>query len=174
MLLVKASKLFLVPVIALVLLLLAGMPATAQAGCNHSGKSVKNMSKKNARSAIACLFNKGRSAPNVKRNGDLEKAAQGHSAVMANKRCVSHQCPGEAALKERVARTGYLKGASGYELGEVVLYGSSGASPRQIVDMWMNSSSHRSTIRHSSFDHVGVGLAMDGGMVFATADFGHR
>jgi len=171
---VKSFKQFVIPVSALVIFFVFGMPATAQAGCNHSGQSVKNISKKNARSAITCLFNKGRSAPNVKRNGDLERAAQGHSAVMARKRCVSHQCPGEADLKQRVARTGYLNGASGYELGEVIIYGPSGASPRQMVDKWMNSSSHRSTITKSSFKHVGVGLSMDGGMVFATADFGHR
>ena len=171
---VKPFKHCLIPLSALLVFLLFGAPATAQAGCNHSGDSVKRISKKNARQAITCLFNKGRSAPNVKRNGDLEQAAQGHSSVMARKRCVSHQCPGEADLKQRVARTGYLNGASGYELGEVIIYGTSGASPRQMVDKWMNSSSHRSTITKSSFDHVGVGLSMEGGMVYATADFGHR
>ena len=161
-------------VFGIVLGLFASTPASAQAGCSHSGDSLKRISKKNARSAIGCLLNKGRSAPNVRRHGDLERAAQNHSAVMASKHCLSHQCPGEPNLKERVARTGYLRGASNYELGEIILYGRSRSSPRKIVDKWLNSPPHRSVITKSSFDHVGVGLAHDSGLVFVTADFGHR
>ena len=152
----------------------AASPPTAEAGCNKSGKAIKNISKKTARDAIVCLFNKGRSAKNVKRSGNLKQAAQWHSSVMANQRCFAHQCPGEPSLKERVARSGYLRGASGYELGEVIIYQRDDASPRRLVRKWLGSSSHAAIIRKSSFDHVGVGISFSSGLVWSAADFGHR
>ena len=171
-----ATKLILTPVVALLtfLVIAAAGPASAQAGCNKSGKSVERISKKTARNAIVCLFNKGRSAKNVKSVGNLKQAAQWHASVMAQQRCLSHQCPGEPNLQQRVARSGYLRGASGYELGEIVLAQPDNVSPRQIVKMWMGSSGHRAVIRKSSFDHVGVGLSIRNGDVWAAADFGHK
>jgi uncharacterized protein YkwD len=157
-----------------VLALAAGVPASAQAGCNKSGEPVRSITKKNARAAIGCLFNKERSAANVKRHGDVETAAQRHSGVMASRYCYSHQCSGEPDLKERIARTGYLRGATRYRLGEVIHRLDARASARQIVNSWMNSPPHRDNIMESSFDHVGVGLAFRGGYVFATGDFAHR
>ena len=156
------------------LALAAAVPETAQAGCHKSGKSVSNMSKKTARDAIVCLFNKGRSAQNLKRNGRLKDAAQAHASVMASQRCFSHQCPGEPSLKDRVARTGYLSGATGYELGEVIINQRDKASPRRIARKWLDSPDHSAIIRKSTFDHVGVGLSVRNGFVWAAADFGHR
>ena len=170
----KAFSLALISATVLLVLFALGMPAAAQAGCKHSNDPVRSISKKNARGAIGCLFNKGRSAANVKRNGDLEQAAQNHSSVMASKKCFSHQCPGEPGLKDRVARTGYLRGSSNYELGEVIIHGGAKATSRQIVGKWLDSAPHRSTITKSSFDHVGVGLSIRNGTVYATADFGRR
>ncbi len=163
-----------IPVLALLVLLAFGMPATAQAGCKHSSDPVRSISKKNARAAIGCLFNKGRSADNVKKNGDLQQAAQNHSSVMASRRCMSHQCPGEANLLVRVSRTGYLRGSNSYELGEVVLASSAKDNAREIVNKWFNSPPHKTTITRSSFDHVGVGLSIRDGVVWATGDFGRH
>lgn len=152
----------------------AAAPPPAEAGCKKSGKSVRNISKKTARNAMVCLFNKGRSARNVKRNGDLKQAAQNHAGVMASHECFSHQCGGEPSLKERVARTGYLSGTSSYGLGEVIIVQRAKASPRRLVRKWLDSSSHASVIRNSTFDHVGVGLSIRDGFVWSAADFGHR
>ena len=154
--------------------LAATAPAPAQANCSHSAESVNRISKKNARSAIQCLFNKMRSAKNVKRNGNLEQAAQNHSSTMASSGCFSHQCLGEPNLRDRVARTGYLRGASGWELGEVILVAHDQTSSRNIANAFGSSSSHRATITKSSFDHVGIGISFRGGRVYVTGDFGHR
>jgi uncharacterized protein YkwD len=174
----KHSKLFNAKLItafaALLVALAAWTPASAQAGCKHSGQSIKKISKKNARSAIGCLFNKKRSARNVKRDGSLEKAAQGHSSVMAAKNCYSHQCPGEPNLRDRIARTGYMRGSSNYGLGEVIMIANARASARQIVGAWMNSSGHASNIKNSGWEHTGIGLSIKRGAVYATADFGRR
>lgn len=170
----RTSTSFAIPVIALFVILAAGMPATAQAGCTYSDKPVRSISKKQARSAIGCLFNKERSAGNVKRHGNLEEAAQNHSAVMAKKKCLSHQCSGEPDLRERVARTGYLRGSNGYELGEIILADKAKRTSRDIVKGWLNSPPHRANLNKSSYNHVGVGVSIRDGLVYATADFGHR
>jgi len=154
--------------------LAAGVPASAQAGCAHSGEPVRSISKDNARAAIGCLFNKERSADNVTGNNDLHDAAQGHSAVMASQNCYSHQCSGEGDLRERIARTGYLRGTSSYELGEVILIGGAKASSRQIVNAWMDSPAHSANIRKSSYDHVGVGLSIRAGRVYVSGDLARR
>jgi uncharacterized protein YkwD len=169
-------KLILLPLAALLTFaaLAAGAPDSAQAGCHKSGKAVKNISKQTARNAMVCLFNKGRSARNLRRVAGLKSSAQYHSGVMASRECFAHQCPGEPSLKERVARTGYLRGAEGYGLGEIIICQPASASPRRLVRLWMNSSGHRSVIQKSSFNHVGVGLSIRNGFVWSTADFGHR
>ncbi len=163
----------LAPVVVFLALAL-GAPAPAQAGCPHSGESVRSISKGNARAAIGCLFNKERSAENVEDNGDLHDAAQNHAATMAAQNCYSHQCSGEGDLRERVARTGYLRGASDYELGEVILIAKAKASSRQIVNAWMNSPGHNANITKSSYDHVGVGLSIRNGRAYVSGDFGSR
>jgi uncharacterized protein YkwD len=170
----KTAFAILISAIALLISLGFGMPAAAQAGCHHSGDQIRSITKKNARNAIGCLFNKERSAKNVKRHGALKKAAQGHSAVMASQRCVSHQCSGEANLPVRVSRTGYLRGASSYKLGEIVLADSAKSSSREIVRRWVNSSGHRAVLMDSAYDHVGIGLSIRDGSVYATGDFGSK
>jgi uncharacterized protein YkwD len=151
----------------------SAQPTQAKAGCKFSTESVRSISKKKARTAIKCLINKERS-PNTKLRNDLNRAAQSHSATMAARHCLSHQCPGEAALPTRVARTGYLRGSRSYELGEIVLNAQDHANSRQIVRKWLGSPSHTATMKKSSFDHVGVGIARNGGLVYATADFGRH
>lgn len=172
MALMKTLKNVMIPIVTLLALLAADAPATAQAGCSNAGKSVQKIRKMHARSAINCLFNKARSANDVRRHGDLETAAQGHSKVMAKKRCYSHQCSGEPPLDERVARTGYLRGASNWELGEVIFATRPRTTPRKIVRKWLNSSGHRSVILDGRYNHVGIGLEKNNGVLYATADFG--
>jgi len=172
----NAYKLALCPLATLVAVLAfaAGVPASAQAGCPHSGESVRSITKQKARDAIGCLFNKERSARNLKRSGHLERATQGHAATMASQNCVSHQCSGEPNLQQRVSRTGYLRGSSDWGLGEVVIAGGAKGSPRQIVRAWIKSPGHRDNILSRSHEDVGVGLSIRRGFVYAAADFGHR
>jgi uncharacterized protein YkwD len=168
----KSFRTLLIPATAVLLFLLLGVPAAAQANCDHSGDPIRSITKKNARAAIGCLFNKERSAKNVKRVGNLTEAAQGHSKVMARQGCLSHQCSGEPNLPERVSRTGYLRGSSNYKLGEIIIAGPAKSTSRQVVSRWVNSSGHRAVLMDSAFDHVGVGLAMRNGSVYVTGDFG--
>jgi len=164
----------LISALVLLLALAASVPPSAQAGCKNSGEQIRKVSKKNARAAIGCLFNKERSGQNVKRDGDLERAAQGHSSVMAAQDCYSHQCSGEPDLRTRVGRTGYMRGSSSYGLGEVILILSAKASPRQVVNAWMGSSEHASNITNKTWEHAGIGVSIRRGAVYTAGDLGRR
>lgn len=142
-------------------------PGAAQAGCKGSNDPTADISKNRARSAVACLINRERSARNVKTHRKLKRAAQEHTSTMRRKDCFSHQCPGEAPLKVRIARTGYSN--SPYA-GEVLISYPSLATPRQIVAAWMRSEDHRRELLRARYKHIGVGLSVRGDHVYYTVD----
>lgn len=65
--------------------------------------------------------------------------------------------------------------ASWRSLGENLAQGGPGANAWDLEDMWMGSSPHRANILNGGFNHVGVGVAVDGaGRVWMVALFGAR
>ena len=148
------------------LLIGAGAERAAAAGpCNKWGDKESNeITNGHARKAILCLVNRERSArglPKFDRDRRLQRAAQNHNDAMQNKRCFSHQCPGEAALLTRLQRVGWITGAlSAWAAGENIAWGSGNAgTPKNIVRMWMNSSGHRANILSSRYDEIGIGYS---------------
>lgn len=150
----------------------AASPATAEAACKGAQAKSSSIPKERARKAVRCLINKKRS--NLHLQGQLTKAAQGHSAYMRRTNCFSHLCPGEAPLKTRITRTGYLSGVSSYGYGEVIAKLPEQGRPVDVVRMWMNSPSHRDILMNRSFAHIGVGLAIKRGYVYYTGVVGRR
>jgi uncharacterized protein YkwD len=60
-------------------------------------------------------------------------------------------------------------------LGENVLVAAPGTNAFGAEDMWMGSGPHRANILNGTFDHVGVGVKVDGsGRVWMVALFGAR
>lgn len=55
-------------------------------------------------------------------------------------------------------------------MGENVLTGGCGTSAGQMHQAWMNSPAHRANIL-GNFNAVGIGIACNGGSVYATQDF---
>ena len=61
---------------------------------------------------------------------------------------------------------------AGYSgLGENILHGGCGISAAQMDQAWMNSPDHRANIL-GDFSAVGIGVACNGGDLYATEDFG--
>lgn len=92
----------------------------------------------------------------------------------------SHVSPGGSTLTVRVRKTAYLNGTSSWSLGENLAWGSRGrASPRAIVNAWMNSPGHRANILSRQFRDIGIGIAIgtpagfENGATYTT-DFGRR
>jgi len=141
----------------------AAPSASAAGPCNKWGDKESNeITNGHARKAILCLINRERHARGLKdlrRDRKLQRAAQDHNHYMQNHRCFSHQCGGEASLTGRLLRVGYLGGGlSAWTYGENIAWGSGRAgTPRNIVQLWMNSSGHRANILSSRYDEIGVG-----------------
>ena len=131
-------------------------PAVAEARCENANTRVGKLAHREVRNALRCLVNSER-RPNLRPRDQLNEAAQRHTGHMRRKRCVSHQCPGEPSLHERIRRTGYFNGADRYTYGEVVASSRSSATPREVVRRWKASSGHWATLMSGSFEHIGVG-----------------
>ena len=130
--------------------------AAAEAACDDANTRVSKLRHREVRNALRCLVNAER-RPNLRPRDQLNEAAQRHAGHMRRKRCVSHQCPGEPSLYERIRRTGYFDGARSYTFGEAVANNRSSATPREVVSRWKASSGHWATLMGRSFEHIGVG-----------------
>ena len=56
-------------------------------------------------------------------------------------------------------------------MGENILHGGCGISAGQMDQAWMNSPDHRANIL-GNFSAVGIGVACNGGDLYATEEFG--
>ena len=149
---------------SLLLVLPSGAPLGAvharAAGCKHSQRAPRTVSRTNARRAVVCLVNRkrhrhGMGGLDLKRS--LNHAGERHSRYMGSHNCFSHQCPGEQNLTGRVDDTSYLPCNCYWGLGETIAW-SGGATPRSIVRQWMHSPPHRAILLDSSLHDVGIGL----------------
>jgi uncharacterized protein YkwD len=156
-------------------LVAAVAPAQARAcrGADEVGAS-------SAARATLCLLNRERAARGLltlRAERRLRKAALRHSHAMVRARFFEHVSPAGATTLDRVKRAGYEPSPGGV-VGENIAWGlGSGASPRTIVEMWMNSPGHRANILSRRYAEIGVGVApgnpRDGanGLTYTT-DFG--
>lgn len=84
----------------------------------------------------------------------LVTAAQGHSADMAANDYFSHTSLDGRTFADRIRDAGYTEG--GY-MGENIAAGP--RDPAAILDLWLESPSHCSTMMNSSFRKAGAGWA---------------
>jgi uncharacterized protein YkwD len=97
--------------------------------------------------------------PALRRNARLEAAARRHSTDMVKRRYFEHVSPTGATVADRVKSTGYLSGVRSWALGEDIGWGTGPlASPRAIVQSWMNSPPHRAVILNRTYREAGVGV----------------
>jgi uncharacterized protein YkwD len=152
--------------------------------CNGADRGPRKISRPQARRAVVCVINNKRRAHGVRpleATKPLQRAGGRHAKTMVAAKCFAHQCGGEPPLASRVFKTSYLPCSCAWGLGENIAWGKkSRGSPENIVDAWMQSPPHRSTLLNGSFRHVGIGLAWgspwSSGMRASTytADFGYK
>jgi uncharacterized protein YkwD len=137
------------------------------------------------RSSVLCLVNRVRrhyELPPLRFNDDLRRSATDHSDDMVRNGYFSHFGSDGSTPEGRIARSGYLAGASGYFVGEDIAGGEGlpYGSPLAIFRSWMHSPPHRANILDRRFSEDGVGVARGfpygGGRSSATytIDFGRR
>lgn len=138
-------------------------PATASAAsCPGSDSSPRQISSEQASKMVVCLINRERAKHGLHKvhvRGELDGAAEYHSANMQATDCFDHTCPGEPALTGRYEKSDYLPCGCSWGAAENIAWGPRGkGSPRSIVDAWMGSAEHRANILSGSYTDVGVGV----------------
>jgi uncharacterized protein YkwD len=163
-----------------IVLLGAGPITSAGAVCLNEDQSPSELTIQSARGARLCLINEERVARGLHAlavNVHLQRTAQKHSKAMNVRNFFGHR-----NLGKRIERSGYLKGASSWSLGETLDWGRAEAgSPQAAVTAWIASPPHRRLMLSGAFEDVGVGVAMGApirgqgqGAAIYTADFGFR
>jgi uncharacterized protein YkwD len=164
------------PVLA-VTFLFAGSASSALA-CPYAGTTPANLTTAQAEQSVTCLVNKARRGHHARRlswDPGLQAAAQGHSAAMDSGNFFAH-----GDTLGRIKSSGYLGGASAWQVGETIHWGFGGhGTPKATVARWMKSPGHRATMLSRRFRNIGVGVAMGsplggggGNSAIYTADFG--
>lgn len=152
----------------------AGVAACSSTSANPAPSNLAAMS-----AAILCLLNGERQSHGLsalRANGQLAKAAKAWADRMVAKRFFAHEAGASSPLS-RIKRTGYVHGI--WQIGENLAWGNGPlATPRAIVNGWMNSPGHRANILHGAFKDIGIGIrlgapgpGLSGGAVYVT-DFG--
>jgi uncharacterized protein YkwD len=131
-----------------------------------------------------CLLN-GVRADNglspLSRNAQLANAAAGHATDMVAHSYFAHEGLNGSDIRDRIGATGYLRSDVRWVIGENLAWGTGAlATPKSIVNAWMNSEGHRVNILHSEYREIGFGIVAgnpkrpDGfGATYAT-EFGYR
>src|SRR3954454_20740575 len=150
------------------LLLLTTVVASASAAsaatvcASADGPTARTSAVALANSAL-CLVNQERTSRGLaplKTNHRLVTAARAHAGDMVAKRYFSHDTLGGGSFADRIRNTGYVPKHRAPALGEDLAWGSGSlASPRQIVESWMESPGHRANILSRSFREAGLGVA---------------
>jgi uncharacterized protein YkwD len=96
-------------------------------------------------------------------NNQLGGLAQNWSSYMAGSGNFSHQ------NLDAILQDAAFAGFSG--LGENIISGACGTSSAQLHNAWMGSSMHGANIL-GNFNAIGIGIACNGGTVYAAEDFG--
>jgi uncharacterized protein YkwD len=146
--------------------LVAAPSAMAVRACQAASATPSKVTQRTVVRATLCTLNAERDRyglPSLKLNRKLSEAARRHARDMVRRDYFGHDSLGGGTFLERIKRSGYLRGAHSWTVGENLAWGSHERSaPRAITEMWMNSPGHRANILSGSFREIGIGLAIGG------------
>ena len=103
----------------------------------------------------------------------LDGVASGHSRDMAVRGYFDHRDPEGRGVEDRIARScpELAIRSSGENLGRVAALAGPQLLAAKIVKLWMDSPGHRANILDPEWSHLGVGVYLHTGYVFATQVF---
>jgi len=140
-------------------MLVTGSPASASS-CPNTEVEVTGMSQTTMENSITCLINEERAAygvPPVQPNASLRQAALSHSDEMVSQGYFEHTSPAGVTFVDRIAATGYTRGARSWDVGENLVWGTGPLStPQSLVTGWMNSPPHRENLLGTTFREIGI------------------
>jgi uncharacterized protein YkwD len=136
----------------------ASVPAQPQAWTDASF-SAAVMEGVNARRASYGL-------PPLQADGRIAQASSSYALRMISLGSFGHSVDG-STITSRLSAAGFTEPVV---LGEVIAWSGGPPSPTAIVDMWMNSPTHREQILSSNYWRGGAGCAFDGAEVHCVMD----
>lgn len=151
---------------ALAACLVLALPAQAAAApCANGGARAGDASADRLAKASVCVLNKVRARRGLRKlrlNGRLSAAARRHTSDMVRHDFFGHVSRRSGSVVNRLSRTGYMRGARSWTIGENLAWGTGGRStPVQIVRAWLRSPGHRANMLSSRFREIGVGVALE-------------
>lgn len=142
-------------------------PGAAAAGgrCAYADAEPREASRAAFEQATVCLLNHKRQEhglDRLQRDRRLSRAAHAHTFDMIRGRYFAHVSRRGRDVGDRLAHTGYTRGARWWLVGENLAWGGGSLStPRQIMSAWMDSPGHRANILNRDFREIGVAVAFD-------------
>ncbi len=124
----------------------------------------------------ARLFNllnqerKNAGLPGFQWNYHLAESARAHTQLMADRKVLSHQFPGEPALGERLGATGVRFNGAAENVAEGDLAGDVVSSVHAGL---MHSPEHRANILNPKYNTAGLAMVSRNGELYVTEDFAH-
>jgi uncharacterized protein YkwD len=166
-----------VAAIAAVCLLVAS-PASA-ADCAFADAQIDSATTQQLGDATVCLLNEQRAAAGLgplSASAPLGTTAQHYAEYMVSDAHFAHQDESGHNVVTRVLSTDPTLANRWLVLGENLGWGTYGmATPRSMVQGWMNSPTHRDNILYPKFDEIGVGITpgapvagRDGALTYTT------
>ncbi|HEX8102394.1 MAG TPA: CAP domain-containing protein [Solirubrobacteraceae bacterium] len=111
-----------------------------------------------------CLLNGERADHGLRplaENAKLARAATGHSADMVAHSYFAHEGLDGSQIGDRIGATGYIPSRGRWVIGENLAWGTGAlATPRSIVNAWMNSPGHRANVLHPDYREIGLGIVV--------------
>jgi uncharacterized protein YkwD len=157
------SRTFLAVVMAAFAIALAGA-APASAACANEDLIPTAENLDLIREAVICLHNEARDKADVAlldRDGRLEDAAEEHAEDMVEQTYFAHDSLSGASPFRRMRETGYIGPDIIWNAGETIAWASgASATPKSVVDAWMDATTQRLTMLAPDFRDVGVGVAL--------------
>ena len=98
----------------------------------------------------------------------LAKAALQHAKIMAARRQLSHQFPGEQGLMQRIA------GSSDLRVDQAAENVGQADSAEEVHGGFMASPPHRANLLNPAYNSVGIAVVRSGSMLYVVQDFAHR
>lgn len=162
----------------------AGVGIGAEAACADVDLQPTPQNLSRVSDAVFCLMNAMRGnagVPALRQQDQLGQASVDHSQDMVDQQYFSHDSLDGRDLVARLRAVSYIPKSGEWVVGENLAWGAgSMATPKSLVNAWMNSSGHRQNLLSADFVEVGMGVvygtpdqrADDG--VTVTTDFGAR
>jgi uncharacterized protein YkwD len=145
--------------LALCVVVLLALAATASADSAATARRATPLE-----AALIREVNAARSArglPTLVRSAGLSRAADVHTTAMFDVGRFDHQIPGFPTLAQRLRRF-YVGGAQVWGGAEnLALYGPMAPKAREIVQLWLDSPSHRDNLLDRSWRELGVSARFD-------------